>query len=258
MTPEHRVFQNRDLFRLILGHALSTETQNLFKNYELIFNCTLTCKKWRSIVFQLFIPHFNKYNYEDAQFDFDNVMYVTKLIKRSYFESDSHSHYKQPNIENDCTYILVKPSHYLNLLENAKTLQLKQKNINNRFMKMPYTKICKICSTISQTRTLCGSYLSKIRLKKLERENAENAAKLTKELLDTQNERDRDPDLPDYEPNPDETDEEAVPDVEDAIPVNIRDAIDAADIVSDGNEDEPEPDDGDEPDEDEQDYDDDI
>jgi hypothetical protein len=250
MTPEYRVFQDRDLFRIILGHALSTETQNLFKNYELIFNCTLTCKKWRSIVFQLFIPHFNKYNYEGDQFNFDNIMYVTKLIKRSYFESDSHSHYKQPIIENDCTYILVKPTHYTNLLENAKSLQLKQKNINNRFMKMSCTKICKICSTISQTRTVCGSYLNKIRLKKIEREKAQNDAKTTEEVSDTQNGQDRDPDLPAYT---DETDEEAVPDVEDAIPVDIRDAIDTADIVSDGNEDEP-----DEPDEDEPDEDDDI
>jgi hypothetical protein len=89
-------------------------------------------------------------------------------------------------------------------------------------------------------------------LKKIEREKAQNDAKTTEEVSDTQNGQDRDPDLPAYT---DETDEEAVPDVEDAIPVDIRDAIDTADIVSDGNEDEP---DEDEPDEDEPDEDDDI
>lgn len=218
-----RVLLDRDIFRLILGHALSTSPNELIKNYELVYNCTLTCKKWRGIVFQLFVPHFRKYNYMNEQFDFDNIIYTSRLIKRKYFESDNHSHYKQPTIEHDDKFILVKPEYYLNFLKNSKTLKLKQQSINARFGKFDVNRICKICSTISQSRTVCGVYLYKLHLKKLEREKAEQAREL-KEKTDAEKD-----DGNEHE-NVDESDD--LPDIEGVIPVDRPD-IEADDLVSD-------------------------
>ena len=215
------VLLNRDIFRLILGYALSIHHKDLIKNYELIYHCTLTCKKWRTIVFELFIPHFRKYNYENEQFIFDNIIYTSRLIKRKYFESDNHSHYKQPNIEHDNRYILVKPEYYINFLKNSENLRYKQQTTNAKFARVSPTKICKICSTISQTRTVCGVYLHKLHLKKLQREKEERDREL-KEKTTTEESH--------VEPDENNTDEEEIPDVEGVIPVDRPDIdIDDAD-----------------------------
>jgi len=219
------VLFDKDIFRLILGHALSIDLNCLIKNYELIYNCTLTCKKWRNMVFQLFVPHYRKFNYADEQFNFDNIMYTSRLINRRYFESDNHSHYKQPVIEHDNKFVLVKPDYYHNFLQNSKILRLKQQSTNARFSKFDANRICKICSTISQTRTVCGVYLYKIYLKKMEHENAQKAKEL-KENTENENE------------NNSESDNGELPDVEGIIPVDRPD-IDADDLASDnGNDDD--------------------
>lgn len=233
-TQKELVLLNRDIFRLILSHALSIKVSELFKNYELIYNCTLTCKKWREIVFQLFIPHFRKYNYENEQFNFDNVIYTSRLIKRKYFESDNHSHYKQPNIEHDDKFILVKPEYYQNFLKNSENLRHRQQSLNTKFARFDASKICKICSTVSQTRSVCGVYLHKLHLKKLEREKAEKAAAQLK-LKENIKEDDDGNEGNDADQDGNESEEAALPDVEGVIPVDRPD-IEADDLPSDGDD----------------------
>lgn len=224
-----RVLFDQNLFKLIVTNAL--EIDELQKNYELVYNCTLTCKKWRTLIFQMLIPHFRKYNHDYDQFNFDNIMYISRLIKRSYFESDSHSHYKQPNIEHDDKFVLINPEHWANLAKNSKTFQFKQIYNMNKFSKIRPDKICKICSTISQTRTICGMYLYKLHLKKLERE---------KEEL----EKCKQPEEPPAAPaENEESSDEEIPDVEGVIPVDNRPDIYTDDDVDDpdesaGNEDD--------------------
>ena len=174
-TPEEKVLLDRNLFRIILNHALKIDT--LSENYKLLYSCSQVCRKWRSLIFKLLVSHFKVYNYKKKQFDFDNIISSCRTIERNYFESDTNNPYKSPNIKIITKYRMTYPQHYLVLTKNSTELQGKHKLINAKFHKVPDRKICVICSTIVQARTVCGNYLKKLRLKKqaLERKAQELA-----------------------------------------------------------------------------------
>lgn len=161
---EEKVLLERNLFRIILDHALDIDT--LSENHKLLYTCSLVCKKWRLIIFKLLVSHFKIYNYKKKQFDFDNIISCCRIVERKYFESDANNPYKNPHIKMITKYRLTNPKHYLVLVSNSDDLKQKHKVINARFHKISNNKICVICSTIVQARTVCGIYLKKIRQKK--------------------------------------------------------------------------------------------
>lgn len=156
-----KVLLERNLFRIILGYALSIN--KLGENHKLLYSCSQVCKKWRFMVFKLLTSHFKVYNYKKKQFDFDNIISCSRIVDRKYFESDANNPYKTPNIKTITNYKLANPKHYCVLVGNSEKLKQKHKIINERFRRVPNSKICEICSTIVQARTVCGNYLQKMR-----------------------------------------------------------------------------------------------
>lgn len=162
-TPEEKVLLDRNLFRTILNFALQIDSLN--ENYKLLYSCSKVCHKWRTIIFKLLVSHYKAYNYKKRQFDFDNIISSCRTIERKYFESDSNNPYKNPHIKTITKYRMTNPKHYDVLVKNSNELQGKHKLINSKFHKVPDRKICVVCSTIAQARTVCGNYLKKLRLK---------------------------------------------------------------------------------------------
>jgi hypothetical protein len=162
-TIQEKVLLERNLFKIIIMYTL--DINELFTNYTSLYSYSLVCKKWRLYVFKLLTLHFDVYNYKKKQFDFDNIISCHRIVERKYFESDTNNPYKHPNIKTITKYRFTHPNNYEILVKNSE-LKNKHKSINAKFSKINDTKICIICSTIVQARTICGNYLKKLHRKK--------------------------------------------------------------------------------------------
>lgn len=145
------------------------DVNDLPGNHQFLYNCSMISKKWRNLIFSWLTNHFDKYNYQNLQFNYDNIVNMNRIIARDYFECTTNSPYKNNiDIKTITYYRFVSPEYYKKFVDFSLPLQQKHQLINTKFAKFSDTKLCKFCSTIVQAKTLCGNYLNKIRRKKVD------------------------------------------------------------------------------------------